>query len=102
MNQQFDNVVWRAFETSATARAIERGAGRLRAGARGSRAVAAGRSWLSAAATDPGAVVIVAALTHLIVTALFARPVHWQWMILPAIALCAGAVLAVTRRRGQP
>ena len=102
MNQQFDNVVWRAFETSASARAIERGAGRLRAGARRSRAVGAGRSFLSSAAAYPGVVLIVAALTHLIITAVLARPVHWQWMILPTIALCAGAVLAATRRRGNP
>ncbi|MBY0493473.1 MAG: hypothetical protein K2Y23_04610 [Cyanobacteria bacterium] len=99
MNEQIDHVAWRAFETSTIARAIERFARPLRTAAKESRLIGLARPWLTAGVAQPGVVVVAAVLTHIVLMVAMARPVSWQWLILPSIALAAGAVLIAARRR---
>ena len=88
-----DNQAARLFEESGLVRAIERGARSFRTAAMQSRSIAFGRSWFAAAGAQPGVVMVAAALTHIVLTAAIARPVYWQWLILPTIALAIGALL---------
>jgi hypothetical protein len=98
-----DNQAARLFEDSTLVRAIERGARSIQTAAMDSRSLAFGRSWAAAGLAQPGLVIVAAALTHMVLTGLISRPVYWQWLILPSIALVSGAVLiAGSRRETQP
>ena len=93
-----DNQAARLFDTSALVRGIERGARALRTAAVDSRSIAIGRSWFTAARPHPGALLVAAALTHIVLMIAIARPVYWQWSILPSIALAAGALLLLQKK----
>jgi hypothetical protein len=88
-----DTAAYRAFDESRIARTIERGARVFGNAAAQSRAVATGRAWWSAVRGYPGVVLVAGAATHVLLTAAIAPPAYWQWLILPSIALAAGAVL---------
>jgi hypothetical protein len=98
MNEEIDAAVWRAFEHSAVVRAIEHTVRRLKAAADASLTLAQLRSWQPALAGKIGHVVVIAALTHMVLMLGIARPVSWQWGILPAIALLAGAMMIAGSR----
>jgi hypothetical protein len=93
-----DHFVWRVLEDSTIVRTIERGARAVRSSAAGSRAAAAGGRWFAAAAAWPGHLLLSAALTHIVLMIVVARPVSWMWAILPSIAVAIGLVLVAFSR----
>jgi hypothetical protein len=99
MNADIDRVVWNVFEDSTIVRAIERLSHRLSAAAAESIALDRARSLRAVVAAAPGQVVIAAAVTHIALMMLIGRPVAWQWIMLPAIALVAGVVMIAAHRQ---
>jgi hypothetical protein len=93
-----DDLVWRVLEDSTIVRTIERGARAVRTWAAGSQAAAAGRRCSAVAATWPGPLLLSAALTHIGLMVVVARPVSWMWAILPSLAVAIGLVLVAFSR----
>lgn len=90
-----DRQIIRVIEASAVARACDRLRRRIEAAARDSRLLPLLRERAGVARVRPGAVLIAAAITHVILQSM-ARPPLWYWLILPSIAFAAGLVLMLT------
>jgi hypothetical protein len=88
-----DSEAARAFDDSALVRAVERGARTLRTWATGSLTMTRTTSWRQIARSRTGHVILVAAATHILLMITIGRPQSWQWVILPSMALLAGAVM---------
>lgn len=87
----------RVFEQSALVRAIERGAVRWRAWGSRSAVIRKANEWLPAVRSRTGHVLLSAALTHVILIAVVAPPISWQWIILPSIIAAAGVILILAQ-----
>jgi hypothetical protein len=85
--------VVRIIEGSAVVRAVDRLFGRIGAAARRSRALSKVAAELDDGRTRPGAVVLTAVVTHLILMIAVARPPAGYWLILPMIYAAAGLLL---------
>ena len=85
--------VGKVFEQSALVRTVERGGRVVTRAAANSRLIAQGRSWYLDAAARWGHLLVAAALTHILLMLVIAKPVSWPWLILPAIVTVLGLVV---------
>lgn len=66
-----------------------------------SRVAPVARSWISRARADAGAVLIVAATTHVALLLFDGMPGGWLWLIPPVATAAAGVVLRSARRQSS-
>jgi hypothetical protein len=99
VNDRLDSVVWRVFNDSVVVRAVERPAAAFKNAAAASTTVSRARRLWPVLRAHGGAALGTAAMVNIALTAAIGRPVGWQWLIVPAIALAAGAVLLMCDRR---
>ena len=92
-----DESAARVFEQSALVRAIESGAMKCRAWGSGSAVIRKANEWLPAVRSRTGHVLLSAALTHVVLMAAAARPISWQWIILPSMAAAAGVIVMLAQ-----
>jgi hypothetical protein len=83
----------RIIEGSAVVRAVDRLFHRIAAAARQSRSLPKAVALFDDARTRPGAVVLAAVVTHLVLMIAVARPLAGYWLILPSIFAAAGVLL---------
>ena len=90
-----DSDLTRVFERSAIVAALERAGRRVDAAIRDSRLLARGRSYRETVRVMPGATLLIATATHIILQGTIARPPHWYWLILPFIFGLGGVLLLI-------
>jgi hypothetical protein len=85
--------VVRLLEDSAIVRTVDRLFCRLAAATRQSRALSRVAAHVDHARTRPGAILLAAVVTHLVLMIAIARPPAGYWLILPSIYTAAGVLL---------
>ena len=98
MKQTEDQIALGVIERSTIVIAVERAATRLGHAVKTSHVLQAARPIARAAGRHRGVTILTAVATHVALVGVVVRPASWYWLMIPALAAAAGAVLVAWSR----